>query len=37
MAMDEKDSILTSIPADLREKGSQFYTSLVDGKVWKVT
>ncbi|KAK4775309.1 hypothetical protein SAY86_010244 [Trapa natans] len=31
-AMNEKDSILASMPADLREKGSQFYTSLIDGK-----
>ncbi|PKI31325.1 hypothetical protein CRG98_048284 [Punica granatum] len=32
IAMDEKDSILSSMPADLREKGSQFYASLIDGK-----
>ncbi|KAK1582861.1 hypothetical protein Q3G72_018961 [Acer saccharum] len=30
--MDEKDSILGSIPADLKEKGSTLYASLIDGK-----
>lgn len=35
MAIDEKDAILESIPADLREKGSTVYSSLIDGKVWK--
>ncbi|KAM7252016.1 hypothetical protein ACFE04_023899 [Oxalis oulophora] len=33
IATDGKDSILGSIPADLREKGSVLYTSLVEGKV----
>lgn len=33
MAMDEKDSIVASIPADLKEKGSELYASLIDGKV----
>lgn len=33
MAIDDKDSILASIPADLRDKGSELYASLVDGKV----
>ena len=37
IAKDEKDSILASIPADLREKGSTLYTSLIDGKVHKGT
>ncbi|KAH9650866.1 peptidyl-prolyl cis-trans isomerase CYP37 [Citrus sinensis] len=32
IAMDEKDSILASIPADLKEKGSTLYASLIDGK-----
>ncbi|XVE50361.1 hypothetical protein DITRI_Ditri01bG0156300 [Diplodiscus trichospermus] len=32
IAVDGKDSILASIPADLREKGSSLYTSLIDGK-----
>ncbi|MBA0561631.1 hypothetical protein Goshw_030454 [Gossypium schwendimanii] len=32
IAVDGKDSILASIPADLREKGSTLYSSLVDGK-----
>ncbi|EOY12835.1 hypothetical protein QUC31_002011 [Theobroma cacao] len=32
IAVDGKDSILGSIPADLREKGSILYTSLIDGK-----
>ncbi|XVF78129.1 hypothetical protein PTKIN_Ptkin14bG0104600 [Pterospermum kingtungense] len=31
-AVDGKDSILASIPADQREQGSTLYTSLVDGK-----
>ncbi|KAK4255758.1 hypothetical protein QN277_008713 [Acacia crassicarpa] len=31
-AIDEKDSILTSIPAELREKGSLVHASLIDGK-----
>ncbi|TXG67104.1 hypothetical protein EZV62_008379 [Acer yangbiense] len=33
IAMDEKDSIMGSIPADLKEKGSTLYASLIDGKV----
>lgn len=33
VAIDDKDSILASIPADLRDKGSELYASLVDGKV----
>ncbi|XP_017980521.1 PREDICTED: peptidyl-prolyl cis-trans isomerase CYP37, chloroplastic isoform X2 [Theobroma cacao] len=32
IAVDGKDSILGSIPTDLREKGSILYTSLIDGK-----
>ncbi|OMO80396.1 hypothetical protein CCACVL1_12994 [Corchorus capsularis] len=32
IAVDGKDSILASIPADLREKGSTIYASLIDGK-----
>ncbi|KAG8479411.1 hypothetical protein CXB51_029110 [Gossypium anomalum] len=32
IAVDGKDSILASIPADLREKGSTLYSSLVDGR-----
>ncbi|KAF5730637.1 peptidyl-prolyl cis-trans isomerase CYP37 chloroplastic [Tripterygium wilfordii] len=32
IAMDEKDSILASIPSDLKEKGYELYTSLMDGK-----
>ncbi|XVF04121.1 hypothetical protein REPUB_Repub05bG0054700 [Reevesia pubescens] len=32
IAVDGKDSILASIPADLREKGSTLYTSLIDGQ-----
>lgn len=32
IATDEKDSILASLPADLKEKGSMLYASLVDGK-----
>ncbi|KAK8633466.1 hypothetical protein V6N13_014311 [Hibiscus sabdariffa] len=32
IAVDGKDSILASIPADLREKGSILYSSLIDGK-----
>ncbi|KAL1202506.1 Peptidyl-prolyl cis-trans isomerase CYP37 [Cardamine amara subsp. amara] len=32
VAMDDKDSILASIPADLKDKGSEMYASLVDGK-----
>lgn len=30
--MDEKDSILASIPTDMKEKGSILHTSLTDGK-----
>ncbi|KAF3605424.1 hypothetical protein DY000_02050484 [Brassica cretica] len=32
VAIDDKDSILASIPAGLRDKGSELYASLVDGK-----
>ncbi|XP_058220640.1 peptidyl-prolyl cis-trans isomerase CYP37, chloroplastic-like isoform X2 [Rhododendron vialii] len=32
IAVDDKDSIIASIPADLREKGSELYDSLIDGK-----
>ncbi|XP_027172827.1 peptidyl-prolyl cis-trans isomerase CYP37, chloroplastic [Coffea eugenioides] len=32
IATDEKQSILSSIPPELRENGSALYTSLVDGK-----
>ncbi|XP_043689482.1 peptidyl-prolyl cis-trans isomerase CYP37, chloroplastic [Telopea speciosissima] len=32
IAMDEKESILGSIPMDLKEKGSVLYASLIDGK-----
>uniref|UniRef100_A0A6N2MEH7 Uncharacterized protein n=2 Tax=Salix viminalis TaxID=40686 RepID=A0A6N2MEH7_SALVM len=32
IAKDEKDSILASIPADLKETGSTLYASLIDGK-----
>ncbi|KFK38895.1 hypothetical protein AALP_AA3G174800 [Arabis alpina] len=32
VAVEDKDSILASIPADLRDKGSELYASLIDGK-----
>ncbi|CAA7058094.1 unnamed protein product [Microthlaspi erraticum] len=32
VAVEEKDSILASIPADLKDKGSQLYASLIEGK-----
>ncbi|KAL7218214.1 hypothetical protein ACSBR2_011482 [Camellia fascicularis] len=32
IAMDEKESILSSVPAGFREKGSELYASLIDGK-----
>ncbi|XP_065862150.1 peptidyl-prolyl cis-trans isomerase CYP37, chloroplastic isoform X2 [Euphorbia lathyris] len=32
IAKDEKDSILASIPAELKETGSELYASLIDGK-----
>ncbi|KAM6553552.1 hypothetical protein CsatB_014314 [Cannabis sativa] len=32
IAKEEKDSILASFPADLKERGSTLYTSLIDGK-----
>ncbi|CAL5393347.1 unnamed protein product [Camellia sinensis] len=32
IAADEKQSILSSVPADFREKGSELYASLIDGK-----
>ncbi|TQD78827.1 hypothetical protein C1H46_035607 [Malus baccata] len=33
IATDEKDTILASVPTDLREKGSILYASLINGKV----
>lgn len=33
VAVDDKDSILASIPADLKDKGSELYASLIDSKV----
>lgn len=35
IAKDGKESILSSIPAEFREKGSILYASLVDGKVFQ--
>ncbi|KAG5546311.1 hypothetical protein RHGRI_018474 [Rhododendron griersonianum] len=32
LILDDKDCIMASIPADLREKGSELYDSLIDGK-----
>nr|XP_043628976.1 peptidyl-prolyl cis-trans isomerase CYP37, chloroplastic isoform X1 [Erigeron canadensis] len=32
IAVDEKESILASVPADQKEKGLEIYTSLTDGK-----
>ncbi|KAL8167330.1 hypothetical protein V2J09_008829 [Rumex salicifolius] len=32
VAKDEKDTILSSMPMDLKDKGSVLYTSLIDGK-----
>ncbi|KAF8413941.1 hypothetical protein HHK36_001937 [Tetracentron sinense] len=32
IAMDDKESILGSLPTDLKEKGSVLYASLIDGK-----
>ncbi|KAF5461014.1 hypothetical protein F2P56_020843 [Juglans regia] len=32
IAVDEKDSVLASLPVDLKEKGSTLYASLIDGK-----
>ncbi|KAF9590462.1 hypothetical protein IFM89_035339 [Coptis chinensis] len=32
IAKDEKESILSSVPADQRDKGTILYTSLIDGK-----
>ncbi|XP_050247440.1 peptidyl-prolyl cis-trans isomerase CYP37, chloroplastic isoform X3 [Quercus robur] len=32
IAVDEKDSILASLPTNLKEKGSTLYASLIDGK-----
>ncbi|WOK91913.1 peptidyl-prolyl cis-trans isomerase CYP37, chloroplastic isoform X1 [Canna indica] len=32
IATEEKDKILSSVPAELKEKGSMLYTSLLDGK-----
>lgn len=37
IATDEKDSILASIPTNLKEKGSTLYASLIDGKVYEGT
>ncbi|KAB1217215.1 Peptidyl-prolyl cis-trans isomerase CYP37, chloroplastic [Morella rubra] len=36
IAVDEKDSILASIPVDQKEKGSTLYASLIDGKFLEV-
>lgn len=33
IAVDEKESILASLPADKKEKGLEIYTSLTEGKV----
>lgn len=33
VAIDDKDTILASIPADLKGKGSELYATLIDGKV----
>lgn len=33
VAIDDKDTILASIPADLKDKGSELYATLIDGKV----
>lgn len=33
IAVDEKESILASVPVDQREKGQAIYASLIDGKV----
>ncbi|CAM8901922.1 unnamed protein product [Rhodiola kirilowii] len=33
IAKDEKDSILANVPADLKDKVSELYASLIDGKV----
>ncbi|GJR71288.1 peptidyl-prolyl cis-trans isomerase CYP37, chloroplastic [Tanacetum coccineum] len=32
IAVDEKESILASLPADQKEKGSEIYTTLIEGK-----
>ncbi|XP_010545802.1 PREDICTED: peptidyl-prolyl cis-trans isomerase CYP37, chloroplastic [Tarenaya hassleriana] len=32
IAVDEKDSILASVPGDLKDKSSKLYASLIDGK-----
>ncbi|AAF35418.1 hypothetical protein [Arabidopsis thaliana] len=32
VAIDDKDKILASIPVDLKDKGSELYTTLIDGK-----
>ncbi|XP_052207517.1 peptidyl-prolyl cis-trans isomerase CYP37, chloroplastic isoform X2 [Diospyros lotus] len=32
IVMDDKESILASIPADFKEKGSELYASLIDGQ-----
>lgn len=33
VALDEKEAILGSIPAESKEKGSLLYTTLIEGKV----
>lgn len=37
IATDEKDSILASVPTNLKEKGSTLHASLIDGKVYEGT
>jgi hypothetical protein len=34
MAVDEKDSILASIPDELKQKASLVHQTLIDGKVF---
>jgi hypothetical protein len=36
IALDNKDAMLGSMPAELKEKGSELYTSLLEGKVSKL-
>jgi hypothetical protein len=36
IAVDNKEAMLKSMPEDLREKGSELYTSLLEGKVSKL-
>ncbi|ONK64463.1 uncharacterized protein A4U43_C07F26300 [Asparagus officinalis] len=33
IAIEEKESILGSIPEDFKERGSLLYTTLIDGKI----